>query len=84
MELDWFFEVYVRQPVLPRLQVERTANKLSLRWEAAGGLPFPMPVEVQFGGKVQRIEMSSGAATLALQEGEQVVVDPKNWIFKRE
>ena len=84
MELDWFFEVYVRQPVLPRLQVERTANKLSLRWEAAGGLPFPMPVEVQFGDKVQRIEMSSGAATLALQEGEQVVVDPKNWIFKRE
>lgn len=84
MELDWFFEVYVRQPVLPRLVSERTANKLSLRWETAGNLPFPMPVEVRFGDKVERIEMAGGEVTLAVKEGETVTVDPQNWIFKRE
>ncbi len=84
MKLDWFFEVYVRRPVLPLLNIERTANALSLRWDTPDNLPFPMPVEVKLDGKVQRVEMTNGAATLALENGEEPVVDPKNWIFKRE
>jgi len=84
MKLDWFFEVYVRQPVLPRLHIERAANTLNMSWDTAESLPFPMPVEVQLGDQVRRVAMVNGAATFALKNGEAPVIDPKNWIFKRE
>ncbi|HEY0657886.1 MAG TPA: M1 family metallopeptidase, partial [Pyrinomonadaceae bacterium] len=50
-KLDWFFEVYLRQPALPKLVVQQTVvvggseagNQLVLRWETSKNLPFPMP-----------------------------------------
>ena len=38
-ELDWFFEVYVRQPQLPELQLKRSMDRLELRWESPSGAP---------------------------------------------
>jgi aminopeptidase N len=83
-ELDWFFELYVRQPKLPRLVSEVKENQLSLRWETPEGLSFPMPVEVQLGNEVRRIEMTNGTATVPLQAGQQPVIDPKNRILKAQ
>lgn len=80
--LDWFFEVYLRQPKLPRLLSERKGNQLELRWEAPEGLPFPMPVEVQIGNSTRRYEMASGSVTVPIEAGKTVVVDPQNWILK--
>ena len=81
-ELDWFFEVYLRQPKLPRLLSERKGDQLELRWEAPEGLPFPMPVEVRIGDSTRRYEMPGGAVTVPIEAGKTVVVDPQNWVLK--
>ena len=82
MKLGWFFEVYLRQPQLPVLVENRTAEGLTLRWQVPGGQPFPMPVDVAIGNRVERVKMTKGSATIPLQPGEEAVVDPDHWILK--
>lgn len=82
-ELDWFFEVYLRQPVPPKLIAEQIDRSVSLRWELPNDLPFPMPVEVKIGEEVQRVEMQNGRGEIKLSDAEQRwQVDPQNWILK--
>jgi aminopeptidase N len=83
MKLDWFFEVYLRQPALPRLVTETKGNTLVLRWDTPNGLKFPMPVEVQVGGQTRRVEMNQTEATIPFEAGQTPVVDPKNRILKQ-
>ncbi len=64
------------QPALPRLVAERADGALRLRWEVPGGLPFPMPVEVEVNGERRRVEMPGGRAELRVPAGTRVVVDP--------
>jgi aminopeptidase N len=82
-ELDWFFEVYLRQPKLPRLIPEVSGNSLNLRWETPNDLPFPMPVDIEINGKAQRIEMRGGRASVSFT-GTTPVVDPKGWVLKAQ
>jgi aminopeptidase N len=84
MKLDWFFEVYLRQPALPRLVTETRGNQLVLRWETPNGLPFNMPVEVQLGTKTERVEMPNGTATISIQPGQTPVIDPNKRILMAE
>lgn len=83
-DLGWFFEVYLRQPKLPKLVSEKNDNRLTLRWEVPGDMPFPMPVEVQVGNTTKRYQMSQGQLTVPFESGENVVVDPQGWILKTQ
>lgn len=83
MKLDWFFDVYLRQPALPRLIKETKGNSLVLRWEAPGGIKFPMPVEVQTGTQTRRVEMNQNEVTIPFDAGQTPVVDPKSRILKQ-
>lgn len=80
MELDWFFEVYLRQPKLPRLVQEGG----QLRWETPNNMPFPMPIDVEIGGKIQRVEMKEGksAVTGRSLEGPDIKIDPNGWVLR--
>jgi aminopeptidase N len=82
-ELRWFFDLYLRQPALPHLVMERSSGTLELRWETPSDLPFPMPVEVAIGGSTRRVEMNGGTASVSIPDGASVEVDPSNWILKR-
>ncbi|HEX8737203.1 MAG TPA: M1 family metallopeptidase [Pyrinomonadaceae bacterium] len=81
-KLDWFFELYVRQPALPKLIAEKNGNQLNLRWETPNNLPFPMPVEVKIGSETKRVEMPNGAASVALPADAQYTIDPNGWLLK--
>jgi len=85
MELDWFFEMYLRQPKLPRLGVSGTGSGasgvLSLSWETPNNMPFPMPIDVEVNGKIQRVEMKDGKGSLSFT-GTPPVVDPKGWVLR--
>lgn len=83
-DLDWFFEVYLRQPKLPKLITEKGANQVTLRWESPDGLPFPMPVDVQIGQTTKRYELPQGKVTIPVVDGQNVVVDPQGWILKEQ
>jgi len=83
-KLDWFFELYLRQPTLPKLVAETKPNQLVLRWDAPNNLPFPMPVEVKIGGETKRYEMSNGTAIISLPQDAQYVIDPNGWILQAQ
>ena len=83
MELDWFFEIYLRQPKLPKLVTETSGNTLTLRWETPNNMPFPMPVDVEVDGKTQRVDLKNGRGTLSFS-GSVPVVDPIGWVLKAQ
>jgi aminopeptidase N len=83
-KLDWFFEVYLRQPALPKLVTETKPNSLVLRWETPNNLPFSMPVEVEIGGITKRVEMLNGTGTISLPQDARYVVDPNGWVLKAQ
>jgi hypothetical protein len=84
MKLDWFFEIYLRQPALPKLVTQPAGNKLELRWETPNNLPFPMPVEVEINGKIQRVEMKDGKAILDWNGKDLPLIDRKGWVLKAQ
>jgi aminopeptidase N len=82
IQLDWFFEVYLRQAALPKLYSKIENQTLSLRWESpVGEMPFPMPVEVEIDGKRQRIQIPADGITLKLGKKDKPVVDPDGWLL---
>lgn len=83
-KLDWFFEVYLRQPKLPKLIAKARANVLELSWETPDGLPFPMPVEVQIGDTFRRVEMTDGKGRVPIPRDETYTIDPNNWVLKEQ
>ena len=80
-KLDWFFEVYLRHPKLPVLNVERDSNKVLLQWETENHLPFSLPVEVKRAGKIVRIDMTSNKGEFELPQNEKLIIDPNEWIL---
>lgn len=83
MKLDWFFDLYLRQPKLPKLITETSGNTMTLRWETPNNMPFPMPIDVEVGGKTQRVKMKDGKATLNFS-GANPVIDPNGWVLKAQ
>ena len=83
-DLDWFFEVYLRQPRLPTLISDKKDNQLVLRWQTPDGLPFPMPIEVQMGNGTKRYELPEGTVTIPLEAGQNVIIDPQSWILRSQ
>jgi aminopeptidase N len=82
MELDWFFEVYLRQPELPRLTMITTGDRTDLKWLVPNGLPFPMPVEISVGGKVEKLQMKDGTAVV-YTKGVTPVIDPNGLVLMK-
>ena len=83
MELDWFFELYLRQPKLPRLISETSGGSLRLRWETPNNMPFPMPIDVLINGKPTRLGMKNGTGSIPFA-GTPPVVDPNGWVLKAQ
>ena len=83
VDLKWFFEVYLRQPQLPKLVAETSANQLNLHWETPNNLPFPMPVEVKIGDKIERVEMKDGKGSLPIPQDAKFEIDPNGWVLKQ-
>jgi aminopeptidase N len=87
MDLDWFFEMYLRQPKLPRLVGDISGGVMrevvSLNWETPNNMPFPMPVDVEINGKIQRVEMKDGRGSVRAGNAKYEI-DPKGWILKAQ
>jgi aminopeptidase N len=81
-KLDWFFNVYLYQAALPKLDVRRDANVLDLRWQVPHDLPFPMPVEVQVGDTLHTLPMRDGTGRLEVAAGTLVIVDPHSKLLR--
>ncbi len=90
-DLGWFFELYLRQPKLPKLTTTVGTRQigpngspqqvLTLSWETPNNMPFPMPIDVEVNGKIQPVEMNNGRATVSFT-GTPPVIDPNGWVLK--
>ncbi len=87
-ELNWFFEVYARQPKLPTLLVEELKNSIRLSWKTPENMPFPMPVEIEIEDnqgqfRKQRVEIpvSGAEVKLDLSKDNKIEIDPENWVM---
>ncbi|MBX3281353.1 MAG: M1 family metallopeptidase [Acidobacteria bacterium] len=90
MKLDWIFEMYLRQPELPRLEAKQVVSfnpsqpsTLELRWITPNNMPFPMPIDVVVDGKTQRVEMPDGKGSVKYT-GAAPVIDPNGWVLKAQ
>ncbi len=81
-KLAWFWELYLRQPKLPKLVGTVVGDKLQLVWETPGNLPFPMPLEVKIGEKTLRVEMQENKASVPLAGAKDFVLDPDARILR--
>jgi aminopeptidase N len=82
MDLDWLFEIYLRQPTLPRLTSERSAASIHLSWEVPAGLDFPMPLEVDIDGERRRVVIDSSGLEIEVPANAEVTLDPDGWILR--
>jgi len=81
-DLEWFFEVYLRQPELPRLEVRREADELHLAWQVPEGLRFPMPLPLELDGRLTRVLMPGGRAVVPVGAA-RVRIDPQARVLMR-
>lgn len=82
-DLHWFYNVYLRSAALPELVETRQGDQLKLEWQTPLAAPFPLPVDVQVDGVVQRVAMDAGRATITVPAGAHVVIDPMARILRR-
>jgi len=81
-DLSWFFDAYLYQAKLPNLNVQRDGDTLKLHWQLVSNKPFPMPVEVQIGDKMQTFPMTDGNASVQVPAGTLVIVDPRSKVLR--
>ncbi len=82
-DMNWFFDVYLKQAALPELIEKRDGDQLTLSWKTPANKPFPLPVEVSVDGKLQLVAMPGGTATIRVPAGAHVIADPAARILKR-
>lgn len=83
MDLEWFFELYLRQPELPELLVEKDGNNYKLSWKTPNDMPFFMPIEVVIGGVPRKIEMPRDGHLLTVPEGASIEIDPFDRVLRK-
>lgn len=81
-DLHWFFDVYLHDAALPRLDVHHDGDTLTLHWVTEHGKPFPMPVEVQVGEAVHIVPMAHGEGQLRVPAGSLLIVDPHSKLLR--
>ena len=80
-ELDWFFELYLRQPDLPELKILLSGSQCTLTWKTPDKLPFRMPVEVLLGDEIHKVDMEKGWGTFVVPVGGLFEIDPHSRIL---
>ena len=82
MDLEWLFDIYLRQPVLPVLHASRRGEHVRLGWEVPEGFRFPMPLQVRIDGETMTLVPQGGIISFEVLEFVEVEADPSNWILK--
>ncbi len=80
-KLDWFFNLYLRQPALPKLLYSKSGVVLTLQWVTPNNLPFPCPVDVRVGTKAVVVDMQTGSGTVSIPADTSYQIDPDGWIL---
>ena len=81
-DLGWFFSTYLYQAALPRLEMMRDGERVTLNWTGAAGA-FPMPIEVEVDGKLRSLAMRDGHDAFSAPVGAHILIDPHNKVLRQ-
>ncbi|HEV2620598.1 MAG TPA: M1 family metallopeptidase [Frateuria sp.] len=81
-DLKWFFDVYLYDAALPKLETTRHGDMLKFQWVTGHGEPFPMPLDVQVGHTVHTLPMTGGTGELTVPAGSLLIVDPHSKVLR--
>ena len=81
-ELDWYFLTVLRHADLPKLQIAQKGKKLKLKWITDTTFKYEMPVEIQIGDKIAKVNMKKGKGRIPITSSEDYQIDPNNWLLK--
>ena len=81
-DLGWFWKAYLYQAALPRLDMSRDGERVTLTWVTASG-DFPMPVEVEVDGEVHTLSMRDGAGAFNARPDAHILIDPHNRLLRQ-
>lgn len=82
-DYGWFFRGYLYNAALPVLNETREGGRLKLHWTTGDGGAFPMPVEVEIGGRVRTLAMTGGRGEITVPNGAHVLIDPDNKLLRQ-
>ncbi|WP_426115402.1 M1 family metallopeptidase [Massilia sp. PWRC2] len=85
-DLNWFFDVYMYQKDLPELLTSKDGTRgttITLHWKTEKNTPFPMPVEVRVGERIETLTMADGSGTFTLPAGSTYTIDPHSKLLRR-
>lgn len=82
LDLEWLFEIYLRQPELPKLRASRISGLVSLSWIVPDGYKFPMPIPVRIDDEVITLQPENNRVAFEIPDHAEVEADPDNWILK--
>jgi len=82
-DLNWFFDAYCSQTVLPNLLVNHKNDTLYLEWSTPSEFDFEMPVEISIKQKRSVIKMTKGKYQFYLKNIKDINIDPKHKILKK-
>jgi aminopeptidase N len=84
MEIDWFWQRYLYRTGEPEWRlIQRTRRDhdwITILWDDPD---FEMPLQVWIGGRQYRVEMTGGRATLVVERGTTVEIDPLGQVLAR-
>jgi photosystem II stability/assembly factor-like uncharacterized protein len=80
-DLDWLFEVYLRQTSLPYIIADIQNDTLYLSWKTENQIPFDVPVEIKLGNSIIKLDMVQGRGKVAIPPGVSPDIDPNDWIL---
>jgi aminopeptidase N len=81
-DLGWMFEVYLRNPGIPQLNVKRDGNFVRITWKTHNDAHFPMPLDLRIGDQKLNIIPENGAISFELSDGVDFEIDPDIWVLK--
>jgi aminopeptidase N len=79
--LSWFFNVYLREPALPKLKAQVVDSTLHLEWITGTSDPFLMPLTILTGDTETVVRMENGTGQIELSS-PVFQIDPLGWILK--
>ncbi|MEX2456244.1 MAG: M1 family metallopeptidase [Balneolaceae bacterium] len=80
-DLDWLFEVYLRQAELPKLDVLRRGDVIRMQWSTQGETAFPMPIELKIGDERINVVPENGVISIEIGPEVDVEIDPDGLIL---
>lgn len=81
-DVAWLVETYLAEAGMPELRQNRADGQLTLRWEAPGARPFPMPVTLSIDGARVTLAVSREPVTIDIAENARLIVDPDSAILR--